>query len=258
MKKKNLFGRLTLVFCTCLMLTIGMIPSATAGSMSRKEAEKLYSPVLDMYYYNIKTGWKHFKRKERYDTVKRTYDLNFISGDGVLPHNITKPGLRDVGYVFRDLDSDGTPELLIGTWGLNELYTIRKGKFYHLASSFDRDSYALCEDGTLVHSYLSEGMGEYHLYLKKGAKKLSVMEAVYDDFYNGVFYQSNKEFRTKYYDVDYNKLTEITEDDYNQIKNSWPKTSYYPKDLGFRYFKKYKPISKKPVYQITSKVKSKH
>lgn len=81
--------------------------------MSKKDAEKLYSPVLDMFYYNVKTNWKYYKYKypgsgrPKLTCVSHVYPFFFA----------TKSGGKKIGYCFNDVNSDGTPELLIGAEG---------------------------------------------------------------------------------------------------------------------------------------------
>lgn len=62
------------------------------------------------------------------------------------------------GYFLKDLDQDGTMELLFGESyeggnSIFDIYTLRSGEAVHVASGGERDYYSLCEDGSIMRSW---------------------------------------------------------------------------------------------------------
>ena len=74
--------------------------------------------------------------------------------------------LENIGYLVRDLDGDGTPELLIGTVGgdnftyllLFDLYTLSDGEAAPLFQGWERSRWYMLEDGRF-YNYGAAGAG---------------------------------------------------------------------------------------------------
>ena len=77
------------------------------------------------------------------------------------------------GWLLRDLDGDGIPELLLGAdWGdghsvIFNIYRLDGAKAVRVVDGWNRSRYFLCSDGTLAHEWLggaSEGTYSYYRY----------------------------------------------------------------------------------------------
>ena len=81
--------------------------SPVTDGMSTQDALALYKPVLDMYYTNIRNGWK--------DVDNEGWDDPCDPDSVAYPFLFKQIELNEVGYAFMDLDYNGIPELLVST-----------------------------------------------------------------------------------------------------------------------------------------------
>ena len=94
----------------------------------------LYRPVLDMFAAGIHDNWTSLDEKGADDLL----DPDSVSY--MWPKLINDHDSRRAGYLLRDLNHDGIPELLMTTSGsasagtILDLYTISGGQVIHLAS----------------------------------------------------------------------------------------------------------------------------
>lgn len=251
MKKRSL----SLVLCVVLIvITMGNLALA-----AKQKPEEIYAPVLDMLYYNIKSNWKHYKEPD-YSNSK-SVNVNYVSSTF---RYYLATGLANVEYSFKDINSDGTPELFIlgrGDGIFENLYTYNDGKITLLATSFERSYYSILKDNTIKYYYSGAMSGMTERYkLKKGKSTLSIVEAVYyeadDDYYSGYgnihAYHTKKEYRDKDGRILYGALKEISIDKFDSIVNGWAQEI----NLRGKSFKKYKPRGG-TVYTVTTSKLSK-
>ena len=77
-------------------------------------------------------------------------------------------GAENAGFYIADLDSDGTPELLLGEFqsGMKapvfyDLYTLKDGEPVHVFDGWDRSRYYLCENGEIAHEGSSSAFNSF-------------------------------------------------------------------------------------------------
>ena len=106
-----------------------------------------------------------------------------------------------VGYAFKDLDKDGTPELFIA--GLNaddlarpmvyDVYTLINGTPMRLAVSSEQNRFYLCTDSALLNSGSLDSGHSYHFIYRFGNNRLSSAEGYMSCFTgsarDGYYYQ---------------------------------------------------------------------
>lgn len=89
------------------------------------------------------------------------------------------------GWLLRDLDGDGTPELLLGAdWGdgygvIFNIYRLDGAKAVRVVDGWSRSRYFLCSDGTLAHEWSGGADHWGRTYLRYGETLLPV-ESVFD------------------------------------------------------------------------------
>ena len=89
-----------------------------------------------------------------------------------------------VGYAFKDLDKDGTPELLIAGLSTDntarslvyEIYALVNGTPRRMAVSTKNDRYYLCTDNTILNSG-SEGPASYSIVYRYGNDRISPLDS---------------------------------------------------------------------------------
>ena len=97
------------------------------------------------------------------------------------------------GWLLRDLDGDGTSELLLGAdWGdgygvIFNIYRLDGAKAVRVVDGWSRSRYFLCSDGTLAHEWSGGADHWGRTYLRYGETLLPV-ESVFDR--GGVWYHA--------------------------------------------------------------------
>ena len=97
------------------------------------------------------------------------------------------------GWLLRDLDGDGTPELLLGAdWGdghtvIFNIYRLDGAKAVRVVDGWSRSQYFLCSDGTLAHEWSGGADHWGRTYLRYGETLLPI-ESVFDR--GGVWYHA--------------------------------------------------------------------
>lgn len=97
------------------------------------------------------------------------------------------------GWLLRDLDGDGTSELLLGAdWGdgygvIFNIYRLDGAKAVRVVDGWSRSNYFLCSDGTLAHEWSGGADHWGRTYLRYGETLLPI-ESVFDR--GGVWYHA--------------------------------------------------------------------
>ena len=97
------------------------------------------------------------------------------------------------GWLLRDLDGDGTSELLLGAdWGdgygvIFNIYRLDGAKAVRVVDGWSRSEYFLCSDGTLAHEWSGGADHWGRTYLRYGETLLPI-ESVFDR--GGVWYHA--------------------------------------------------------------------
>ena len=97
------------------------------------------------------------------------------------------------GWLLRDLDGDGTSELLLGAdWGdgygvIFNIYRLDGAKAVRVVDGWNRSQYFLCSDGTLAHAWSGGADHWGRTYLRYGEPLLPI-ESVFDR--GGVWYHA--------------------------------------------------------------------
>ena len=106
----------------------------TAQSAAGAAEDALYRPILEKYVTAIRENKDPGQCSEE--------DISMLTG--------FVEGLDGLGWCYRDLDGNGVAELIVSDGNvMYDLYTVENGKTVHLASGFERNSYQLCENGTI-------------------------------------------------------------------------------------------------------------
>ena len=126
-----------------------------------------------------------------YGDVIEAYRTAYESGNTdnieyVFAHELSEfvVGSSHVGYAFKDIDKDGTPELVIADTDaqaekvLFALYTLSGGKPKALAVSTARDCYYLRSDSTVFNEAAGGAANSYRYLLRKSGDELVGFEGV--------------------------------------------------------------------------------
>ena len=115
-----------------------------------KGAAAAYKPLLDMYYSCLFRVWPFLDEQNGEDPC----DPDSVSYLWTMFRDDFS--LADAGYLLRDLNQDGIPELIMTTsrWAEDgtgvDLYTIRDGKIVHLSTSGERYRFMIRADGAVI------------------------------------------------------------------------------------------------------------
>lgn len=201
-------------------------PSVSAQTTA--QALDAYGSVLDMFYSGISCGWSNCDG-HGWGEIDDPDDACYI-----FPQYLSDHSLKEIGFALKDLNRDGTLELMIAPMDLKDngefydLYTISNGKIIHTASAGERDRLYLANDGSINNrssgSAASNAVSNKHLDPSDG--KLKVNQAVvYDEYIDRErpwFYATEDYYNSKTYDYDYDSLKSISEHEAAQIQASFP------------------------------------
>ena len=181
----------------------------TKGDL-RREWDHSYDELINSVADGLKNGFT--------DEQKSKLDISevFYSGDDTI----------GFGYYTKDLDGDGTEELLLcgyligfvdGIQGvIYDMYTIQDGKIVQVFNAAQRDQYYLCYNGMIA---CEESVGaDYSTYAfyKYNKGKLDIVESLFMAEKDGTdqpgYYRSDKK-------PNEDKSNEITFEEYEKIRN---------------------------------------
>ena len=159
--------------CVCAALAVCFLTDPV-----ERDPEKLYAQVLERYYTAAREKWTEEQLVEAgMNPALSRYSAEYVQASD------KDRGLEQVGYLFRDLDGDGTQELILGyrkeyirrynivdDYYRNQLldvYTLKNGQAVRLPLS---GSAFLRADGQIHSQHIEDGRYEFRLYaLKDGA-----------------------------------------------------------------------------------------
>lgn len=107
-----------------------------------------------------------------------------------------------IGYAFKDLDKDGTPELLIAGLSTDntaksvvyEIYALVGGTPQRMAISTEQDRYYLCTDNSILNSGTEGSSHAYSIVYRYGNNRITPVESYISYFTgspkDGYYYQS--------------------------------------------------------------------
>lgn len=205
------------VFVVTTILTLALAMGAAADKAGKEEATggalvnqamlskedrtwDSYAQILDTYYEALRDDWE---LESMLKLFCEPYQAN----------------MEQTGYMLKDVDGNGTDELLIMDLGgeVYELYTLVNGKPVWVAEGWARNSYYLSSDGGFVN-HSSDGASYSRDYLLDIAgAELVVREGVVSD------YDEEKQAEVWYFtrdkDLDTGNDTRISEEEaYEKIK----------------------------------------
>ena len=197
-------------------LELGEIPVdvIVEEEVPQNNGETLYAPILEKLYSSIlKDEWPDYF--EEVDDEEVSYMWKFYY----------EGGLDGAGYLMKDLNDDGTPELLIspvqdGQEGIiYDMYTYSDGRIIPIFHSAERDLYYLGENNTICET----GSGAWNLVdwsyyrLPAGNTDLHCYETVIcdgeEDELNPWFYGENPQYIETEWgpSLDYNSMEHVSE-----------------------------------------------
>ncbi len=116
-------------------------------------------------------------------------DLMELEDNGISTVFGMKPGDTLVGYALKDIDGDGSDELLLGQNGtpdfdgwdglIYNIYTLKDDELYVLANGGERDTYFITEDGTVGNVASGGATDSAYNYYKLEDKELKLIESVF-------------------------------------------------------------------------------
>ena len=116
-------------------------------AVMEKTAFTAYQEILDTLYYGISSHWAGFDAEV---LAEQGMNLSYMW------YLYPVQSLSDAGYMLRDLNDDGVPELITsivaaGGGMIYDLYTYLDGEVVNLASSGERNRYYLCTDNVIAN-----------------------------------------------------------------------------------------------------------
>lgn len=128
--------------------------------------DALYRPILEKYVAAIRENKGPGQCSEE--------DISMLVG--------FVEGLDGLGWCYRDLDENGVSELIVSDGNvMYDLYTVENGKAVHVLSGFERNSYQLCENGT-IKNFGSNSAAEssYTMYRLVGSSLVQEQIVTFD------------------------------------------------------------------------------
>ena len=140
------------------------------------------------------------------------------------------PEFEILGYMKKDLDGDGTEELIFGEnaadgsgpsegWDsiIYDIFAMKDGKVVHVLDGWERNRYYLCSDGTIANEGSGGAAYSSWAYYKYADGKINIVETIFtdeDENGQGHWYYSDKE---PYED----ESNEVTEDEAMKTVNKY-------------------------------------
>ena len=166
-------------------LAVSNVPQSLNGWGARArfdgQGNAAYSNVATIYVGDYAAAYGSVIQ-----TYKRAIELGNITAETAWDYNISEymVGCAHVGYALKDLDKDGTPELIIADYGgdsgqiLFDLYTLYNGSPAQLAMSQARNRWYLRTDNLLYNEASSGAAYSYFsLYRKTGSELSGIRSA---------------------------------------------------------------------------------
>lgn len=170
-----------------------------ADAATEKDATAVYYQLV----HDIETAMYDSSLLESNPEVYKDSDGNSICSDEFLAHlydGSDDIAYQNLGYLIKDIDGDGTEELLLGEndpnpdGGYNgivyDLYTYRDGKLQHIFSGWSRNRYYLTNSNEIIceWSNASDDYGKIHYLYEDGS--LTEMDG-WEDVYSYYLPQFN-------------------------------------------------------------------
>ncbi len=157
------------------------------------------SSVAYIYVADFVTAYQNVLNAYRAAYQAGSHTAQYAVSNGLSPMIAHSP---HVGYAFKDLDKDGTPELLIA--GLNtddvarstvyDVYALVSGVPKRLAVSTERDRFYLCTDNAILNSGSPDANHTYYFVYRFGNNRLTASEGYMSCFtgskQDGYYYQT--------------------------------------------------------------------
>ncbi len=195
----------------------GSYPGTNGGS----SYDSGWTQVLNRYYDAIRTG--------NAEVIVEPYGVS----------------LSSAGYLFRDLDGDGDPELLIlsggGDTDILACYTRKNGAICHVFDGWARNRYSLRSDGTFYNAGSNGADNSIECVLRLSGTGLRVVMAVYCQGDNWYYTESQSAYDA-WGDFSANPLSLgarlITGSEFSQYSRIMQSSAEsYP--AGMQYFRNY-------------------
>lgn len=158
-----------------LIVLLAMLLLFTAAVSAEEQApDPLYQNMIDELFH-ILDG-----QDSGALTVEEDYTVIFAWLKG-------HPASMNLGYAIRDVDGNGTDELLIGEntplgeTVLYNMFTIRDGELVNVFNGWDRNRYYLCTNGNFINEGSSGAMQSstiYYIYAK--GEMIFIRSVIYD------------------------------------------------------------------------------
>lgn len=229
----------SLLVTNCLSVCAVSTPSGIGASEDLRD----YKKVLDMFHTSISCNWSNAD-SEGWDNVDDPDNSSYLFG-----HFYDDDTLRDVGYMFCDINHDGQSELFVArvesaeTGYFYDMYTVINGEIIHVITAGERDRYQLAEDLSVNNSGSGSAVNSStdNLRLDKDGSLRVNKALIYDgyrDEENPYFYATTDYFDKNTYEMIEGALKPISKEEAMQIKESFPKA----KALDLISFDKYDPF----------------
>lgn len=185
--KKKIFYAAALVTSAVFMLEGAGVAYAADDTSGTGYID--YDEVLSRYYDGVSSYWN--------TSDFQANGLNYLFG--------YEPNVNTLGYCLKDIDNNGTEELLIGKTDdegiymgmIYDMYTMVDGELTQVLTSGERDCFYLCEDNEIAEVGSGGAVSTSHCYYNYDNGKLEKTEEVFlDGFYdeqNPWFYSTGED-----------------------------------------------------------------